>query len=78
MYVCTHVHMQPLLLASLKGHRAVCEALIALGAKVNVVDLDGSTPLGEAAYNGHREVIQASCAQACVRPCARMQDAAKD
>jgi ankyrin repeat protein len=52
-------HFTPLHSAAMTGHAAICEALLAAGAEVNVqTEPQGYTPLHSAAFGGHMEVIQ--------------------
>jgi cytohesin len=49
----------PLHAAAMQGHAAVCEALLAAGAGVNVqTEPQGYAPLHSAAYAGHVEAIR--------------------
>ena len=47
----------PLHIAAYCGHEVVVAALLAKGARVDTVDKDGDSPLGDAKQKGHAKVV---------------------
>lgn len=45
-------------MATLEGHKDVCEVLLDNGAEVNRADDDGTTPLYVAALRAHDDVVK--------------------